>query len=70
MSNKKLAIKDTAEFRSNNVIDYCGKLPGLSWPAILDELLSKERSSLPSTIELLSTLLNLQNMLSLIEFDD
>ena len=70
MSNKKLAIKDAAEFRSNNIIDYCGKLLGLNWPAILDELLPKERSSLPSTRVLLSTLLNLQNMLSLIVFDD
>lgn len=45
--NQKFAIKDNAKYLRNNIIDYCPKLPPLSWPRILDELLLEEYSPPP-----------------------
>ena len=56
-SNHEFEIQDATKFLRNDITDYCAKLPPLSWPTILDKLLSNERSPPLSAILFLSTLL-------------
>ena len=56
-SCKESIIKNAAACLRKDIIEFCSKLPPLSWPPTLEELLSETRLPPPSTIFFLTSLL-------------
>ena len=56
-SNEEMIIKNAAKCLRNDILDFCTRLPPLSWPPKLKELLSGNRLPPRSTTLLLITLL-------------
>lgn len=56
-SHKEPLIKNAARYLRQDIIEFCKKLPPMSWPPTLEEILSDTRAAPPSSVLFLTSLL-------------
>ena len=60
-TNEDSIIKEAAKFLRKDILEFCSKLPPLSWPPTIEELLSDVRLPPPSVVLFLTSLLKSPN---------
>ena len=60
-ANEESIIKEAAKFLREDILEFCSKLPPLSWPPTIEELSSDVRLPPPSVVLFLTSLLKSPN---------